>query len=129
MNLLFDILLVLLAIGLVAGVANERGIFPSKIPSNNISVSTSTVTEIQSGASSQTANDFSVWEVIQSFMRIVGTMLTAVFLVGLLIYNYLISAGVPASDAFTYSFYLIQPCVTFVTLFGLYEWWTGRSVT
>jgi len=128
MNLLFDILLVLLAIGLVTGVANERGIFPTKVPSNNISVSTSTVTEIQSGAAGQPANDFNAWTVIQSFMRIVGTMLTAVFAVGVLVYNYMISAGMPTADALQYSL-LIQGVVTFITLFGLYEWWSGRSVT
>jgi hypothetical protein len=125
---LYDILFFLFVFGLLSGAVNELGIFEMKVPSSGFTISNSTVTEVQSGAMSQPANDFSAWEVIQSFMRVIGSGITALFAVGLVVYSLLMSVGSPPQIA-TFAAVAIQGAVTFVTLFGLYEWWTGRSVT
>jgi len=125
---LYDILFFLFVFGLLSGAVNELGIFEMKVPASGFTISNSTVTEVQSGALSQKANDFSAWEVIQSFMRVIGSGVVALFAVGLLIYQLCISVGAPGQIA-TFAALAVQGPVTFVTLFGLYEWWTGRSVT
>ena len=125
---LYDILLVLFLFGLLSGGVNELGIFEMKVPASGFTISNSTVTEIQSGALSQPANDFSAWEIIQSFMRVIGSGIVALFAIGILVYNLFNSAGA-APEICLFAASIIQAPVTFVTLFGLYEWWTGRSVT
>jgi hypothetical protein len=125
---LYDILFVLFCFGLLTGAINELGIFEMKVPSSGFTIGNSTVTEVQSGALSQPANDFSAWEVIQSFMRVIGSGLVALFAIGVLIYGLFNTVGA-APEICLFAAGLIQAPVTFVTLFGLYEWWTGRSVT
>jgi len=125
---LYDILLVLFLFGLLCGGANELRTFEMKVPASGFTISNSTVTEIQSGALSQPANDFSAWEIIQSFMRVIGSGIVALFAIGILVYNLFNSAGA-APEICLFAASIIQAPVTFVTLFGLYEWWTGRSVT
>jgi hypothetical protein len=125
---LYDILFILLCFGLITGAVNELGIFEMKVPTSGFTISNSTVTEIQEGALSQTANDFSVWEVIQSFMRVIGSGLVALFAIGVLVYGMFNTVGA-APEICLMAAGLVQAPVTFVTLFGLYEWWTGRSLT
>lgn len=125
---LYDILLLLFVFGLLSGGVNELGIFEMKVPASGFTISNSTVTEVQSGALSQTANDFSAWEVIMSFMRVIGSGLVALFAVGILVFSICNSVGAPTGIS-TFAALAIQGPVTFITLFGLYEWWTGRNVT
>jgi hypothetical protein len=125
---LYDILFVLFCFGLLTGAVNELGIFEMKVPASGFTISNSTVTEVQAGALSQPANDFSAWEVIQSFMRVVGSGLTSLFAIGILVYGLFNTVGA-APEICLLAAGMVQAPVTFVTLFGLYEWWTGRSVT
>ena len=128
MNGLYYIFFFLFVFGLMSGAVNELGIFNMKVPSSGFTISNSTVTEVNSGALSQTANDFSAWEVIQSFMRVIGTGVTYMLAFGYVVYSIFMSVGSPQAIAL-FAGAIIQGPLTFVLLFGLYEWWTGRSVT
>jgi energy-converting hydrogenase Eha subunit B len=128
MNGFYDLFLFLFCLGLVTGAINELGIFSVKVPTSGMNINSATVTDLQSGALSQAPNEFNAWQVIQSFMRVVGTGIAGVFLTGFLVWQFLIMCGADPGFASVIGA-LIQAMVTFVTLFGLYEWWTGRPVT
>lgn len=128
MNGFYDLLLFLFIFGIAAGVVNEAGFGTTQVPSPGITISEDAVTGVQEGAANQTSSDFSVWEVILSFMRVIGSGVAAMFLAGLVFGGMLASLGMDSALA-TMIGAAIQAPITFVTLFGLYEWWTGRSVT
>lgn len=127
MNGFYDLLLFLFVFGIAAGVVNEAG-FGTQVPSTGFTISEDAVTGVQESAAAQTSSDFSVWEVIMSFMRVIGTGVAAMFLVGVVVIGLLTSLGADFAFA-TLIGAAVQAPVTFVTLFGLYEWWTGRNVT
>lgn len=128
MNGLYDLLLFLFVFGICAGVINGLGIFSHKLPDAGYQIEESTVTELQSAGTSQTTSDFSVWNLIQIFMTALGSGIIALFAVGVLVYSLLMGVGADPTFSLAVSGG-IQAIVTFVTLFGLYELWTGRSVT
>jgi hypothetical protein len=128
MNGLYDLLLFLFIFGICAGLINGLGVFSQKLPDAGYKIDETSVTELQSAGTSQSTSDFSVWNLIQIFMTALGSGIVALFAVGVLIYGLLL--GVGADPAFSLAVSgAIQAVVTFVTLFGLYELWTGRSVT
>jgi hypothetical protein len=61
-------------------------------------------------------------------MMALGTGIVALVAVGYPIYSIMVGVGATPTFALAASG-LIQACVTFVTVWGLYELWTGRSVT
>lgn len=129
MNGLYNLLFICFVVGACVGFINGLGIFPdNNLPNPGYKLDTSTVTELQSTGTSQTANDFSIWQLIQSFMLALGTGIVALVAVGYPIYAFMIMIGSDPTFAVAASG-LIQACVTFVTVWGLYELWTGRSVT
>ena len=128
MNGLYDLLLFLFIFGIFAGTINGLGVFSQKLPDSGYQISDSTVTEMQSAGTSMTASDFSIWNLIQIFMTALGSGIVALFAVGVLIYGLLMGVGADPTFSLAVSG-AIQAVVTFITLFGLYELWTGRSVT
>lgn len=128
MNGFYDLMLFLFIFGLAAGAVNEIGAFDTSVPDPGVKLDESTVTEVHEGALNQTSSDFSVWEVILSFMRVIGSGVLAMFTVLPAIVSIFQMAGADVTFAYLAGG-LIQAPITFVTLFGLYEWWTGRSVT
>jgi len=128
MNGFYDMLLFLFIFGIFAGTINGLGVFDHKIPDAGYTIDDTSVTELQSAGTSQTTNDFSVWSLIQIFMTALGSGIVALFAVGVLIYGLLVGIGADATFALAVSGG-VQAIVTFITLFGLYELWTGRSVT
>lgn len=129
MNGFYDFLLFLILFGAVAGFFNGIGVFETMtLPDSGLSISETQVTSLQSGAESQTANDFSVWSIISMFMKGIGTWIKVVFLLGVVVYDILTQIGCPATIAVAIGA-LIQLPTNFITFVGLYEWWTGRSLT
>jgi hypothetical protein len=129
MNGLYSLLLFLFIFGIFAGIFNGLNAFPdNKFPDAGYKIDNTTVTELQSAGTSQTTSDFSIWNLIQIFMTSLGSGITALFLVGYVIYG--IMLGIGADPGFSLAISGgIQAIVTFITLWGLYELWTGRSVT
>jgi hypothetical protein len=129
MNGLYDILLVLFIFGAVIGFANSVHLFPhNTLPDAGYKIDTTTVTELQSAGASQTTNDFSIWSLIQTFMTAIGSGIVSLVAIGFVINGLLLSTGADPDFALKVSG-LIQACATIVTVWGLYEMWTGRSVT
>ena len=128
MNGFYNMFLCLFLLGAVGGAVNELHVFGMNVPTQTMRIDDAVVSDFQSGAESQTTSDFSVWEVVSSFMRVVGSGVTALFLVGLTVCDLWTMAGGDAAIGLVLGG-LVQAPVTFVTLFGLYELWTGRSVT
>ena len=128
MNGFYDLMLFLFIFGLAAGAINEIGAFDTSVPNPGVKLDDSIVTEVHEGALKQTSSDFSVWEVIMSFMRVIGSGVMAMFTVYFAIVAICQMVGADLTFAYI-AVGLLQPPITFVTLFGLYEWWTGRSVT
>jgi hypothetical protein len=128
MNGLYDLLLFLFIFGICAGLVNGLGVFSQKVPDPGYTISDTSVTELQSAGTSQTTSDFSIWNLIQIFMTALGSGIVALFAVGVLIYGIMQSIGVDPTFSLAVSG-AVQAIVTFITLFGLYELWTGRSVT
>jgi hypothetical protein len=129
MNGLYWLLLFLFGFGVVIGFFNGVNAFPgNKLPDAGYKIDNSTVTELQSAGASMSSSDFSIWNLIQIFMTSLGSGITSLFLFGYVVYGLAIMVGMDPSLAANIGI-LIQSCVTFVTLWGLYELWTGRSVT
>jgi hypothetical protein len=128
MNGLYDILLFLFILGAVSQGVNEMGFFNQNIPDAGVTLGDSTVTEIHSSALSQSTNEFNWIEVIKSFMRVIGAGILAMFTIIPMIVGFMQAVGVDYNLALLMAGILQAP-ITFVTLFGLYEFWTGRATT
>jgi hypothetical protein len=129
MNGFYDFLLFLIMFGAVAGFFNATGVFDTMtLPDSGLSITETQVTSFQSGAEAQTTNDFSVWSIISMFMKGMGTWIKVVFLLGVVVYDTLTMIGCPAIIAAPIGL-LVQLPTNFITFVGLYEWWTGRSLT
>jgi hypothetical protein len=128
MNGLYQIFLFLFIFGAVTQGINEMAVFPTKMVSINTSISGATVTDLQSGALSQPANDFNIWSVVSSFMRVIGMGLTSLVTVVPVVWTICVNAGCDPTLAAIMAG-LLQAPLTIVTLFGLFEWWTGRQIT
>ena len=129
MNGFYDFLLFLIIFGAIAGFFSAVGVFDKMaVPSTGLTVSQSTVTEFQSGAESQNSTDFSVWDIISMGLKGLFTWIKVVFLLGVMVYDIAVQMGCPTAIAAAIGA-LIQLPTNFITFVGLYEWWTGRSLT
>lgn len=128
MNGLYDILLFLFVLGAVTQGFNELGYFDQQIPDSGLILSESNVQEIHEATLDKEPSDFNWIEVINSFMRVIGAGILAMFTIIPMV------IGVMQMVGAEYSFSLIvagilQAPITFVTLFGFWEFWTGRAST
>lgn len=128
MNGLYSILLFLFVFGAVTQGVNELAIFDYTMPTNGAQLSNQTVKDIQSGAETTDLNPFNAFMIIISFMKVIGAGILAMFVVAPTIYTIFTMVGADPTVAMVVAT-MIQAPLTFVTLFGLFEWWTGRSVT
>jgi hypothetical protein len=125
MNGLYDILLFLFILGAVSQGFNESGYFAVHVPDAGATMDNATVREIHQNAVNQSTNEFNWIEVIKSFMRVIGSAILAMFTIIPMVAGIMTSVGVDFGTALVMATMLQLP-VTFVTLFGLYEFWTGR---
>jgi len=128
MNGLYDILLFLFVLGAITQGFNELGYFDQKIPDSGISLSENNVEEIHEATLGMEANEFNWIEVIISFMRVIGAGILAMFTIVPMVIGVMQLVGAD----FTFSVIvagILQAPVTYVTLFGLWEFWTGRAST
>lgn len=126
MNGLYDILLFLFVLGAVSQGFNELGFFGIDVPDAGVTLSDDNVREIHESALSQSTNEFNWIEVIKSFMSVIGAGILAMFTIIPMVAGMMIAVGVDGTFAYA-SAAILQAPVTFVTLFGLYEFWTGRA--
>lgn len=128
MNGLYTILLFLFVFGAVTQGFNELNMFSYQMPTNGAQLDNQTVRDIQSGAENTALNPFNVIMVLVSFMKVIGAGVLAMFVVAPTIYSIFTMVGADPTVAMVFATMLQAP-ITFVTLFGLFEWWSGRSVT
>ena len=128
MNGLYDILLFLFILGSVTQGFNEVGVFGVTVPDAGLSLNETSVTEIQDSANSVDINDYSLWNIIAAFMRVIGAGVVAMFTIVPLCVSIFQSVGLDLGLSLILAGILQAP-VTLVTLFGLYEWWRSTSVT
>lgn len=127
MNGLYTILLFLFIFGAVTQGINEMGVFDVAMPTNGAQMNTSTITNLQSGALGTDLNPWNTIMVLVSFLKVIGAGVLAMFIVLPTIYTLFTMAGADPTWAMIIGG-MIQAPITFITLFGLYEWWTGRAV-
>lgn len=128
MNGLYTILLFLFVFGAVTQGVNELGVFEYQMPTNGAQLDNQTVKDIQSGAETTDLNPFNTIMIVISFMKVIGAGILAMFVVAPTIISIFTMVGADGTIAAVIAT-MIQAPITFVTLFGLFEWWTGRSVT
>ena len=128
MNGLYTLMLFLFIFGTVTQGVNEMGLFTVVIPTNGAQMNTSVVTSLQSGALGTDLNPWNTIMILMSFLKVIGAGVIAMFIVLPFIVQILTMGGMAMSQALIVAG-MIQAPITFVTLFGLYEWWTGRWVT
>jgi hypothetical protein len=128
MNGLYSLLLFLFVFGAVTGAINSLGVFDTAIPTNGAQLNTSTVRDIQAGSENTPIFFLNYVMVAVAFLKVIGAGVLAMFLVAPLIYQIFTMMGMDAVTAGAISL-MIQAPITFVTLFGLFEWWSGRQVT
>jgi hypothetical protein len=126
MNGLYDILLFLFVLGAVSQGFNELGFFGVDVPDAGVTLSDDNVREIHESSMNQSTNEFNWIEVIKSFMSVIGAGILAMFTIIPMVAGMMIAVGVDSTFAYGAAAILQAP-VTFVTLFGLYEFWTGRA--
>lgn len=128
MNGLYLILLFLFCFGAVTAGINELGVFDYTMPTNGAQLDNQTVRNIQSGAEKTDLNPFNAVMVLVSFLKVIGAGVLAMFVIAPTIASIFTMVGADPTMAMIIAT-MVQAPVTFVTLFGLFEWWTGRSVT
>lgn len=128
MNGLYDILLFLFILGAATQGINELGAFGHEMPDAGLQLQETNVRELNTAAQNQGSNEFNWLEVFKSFMMVIGAGALAMVTVIPMIAGVMQSVGVEYGLAILMAGILQAP-ITFVTLFGLYEWWTGRVVT
>lgn len=129
MNGLYTILLFLFVFGAVTQGFNELGLFTFNLPTSPNQVPNySTVTNMQSGAESTPLNAWNTIQMILSMMKVIGAGVIAMFWIAPIITPYFTLMGINAVMAGALCT-MIQAPLTIIAIVGLYEWWTGRSVT
>lgn len=129
MNGLYTILLFLFILGATTQGVNELGVFDTTLPPvNGTQLSAGTVTNLQHGSEGTDLNPLNAVMIFLSFIKVIGAGVLAMFWIAPLISGYFTMAGADPVWAGIIATMLQAP-LTFITLFGLYEWWTGRSVT
>jgi len=127
MNGFYDIILVLFIFGAVGQCFNEFDVFGVVIPDSGVTISENQVTEYQSSTNTITVDDYTWTNAILSGLRIIGSAMLAVFTIVPLVISLCQMVGVEFSTAAMLAV-LIQVPVWFVTIFGWYEWSTGRPL-
>jgi len=129
MNGLYTIVMFLFIFGAVSQAVNDMGVFTTTMPSpNGTQLQYSQVQDIQSGTANTDFNISNGVMVLWSFLKVIGAGVMAVFWVYPFIKDIFVLVGVDAVFAGIVATMLQAP-LTITLLFGLYEWWTGRSVT
>lgn len=128
MNGFYDIILVLFIFGAVGQAFNEFDVFGVTIPDSGVTITEGQVTEYQSSTSPTTVDDYTWTNIILSGLKIIGSAFLAVFTIIPLVISLCMAVGVDFNTAAMLAV-LIQVPVWFVTIFGWYEWSTGRSLT
>lgn len=128
MNGLYSMLLFLFIFGIVIGGINEMGLNAVAIPTSGVQLNETVITDLQSGASGLDLNPLNTLMVVIKFLKVMGAGILAMFFVFPIIYGFLTMAGADPAWALIVSG-MIQAPLTFVTLWGLFEIWTARSVT
>ncbi len=128
MNGFYDIILVLFIFGAVGQCFNEFNVLGVSVPNNGLTITEGQVTEYQSSTGSSEVNDFTWTDIILKGLKILGSAMLAVITIIPLVISLCQSVGVDFATAATLAI-MIQGPVWFVTIFGWYEWSTGRSVT
>ena len=127
-GLFYEMLLFLFVIGAVTQGFNELGMFDMDVPSTGMdSLSEDQVQEIQSGAQSTGASDYSTVEILLAFMKVIGMGIVAMFAIYPMIVTYATAMGCPWVIANVVGI-IIQAPVTLFTFFALWCMWTGRPV-
>lgn len=127
MNGFYDIILVLFIFGAVGQCFNEFDVLGVSIPDSGVTISESQVTDYQSSTNPTTVDDYTWTNIILAGLRIIGSAMLAVFTIVPLVISLCQMVGVEFSTAAMLAV-LIQVPVWFVTIFGWYEWSTGRSL-
>lgn len=129
MNWILEIMLVLFTIGFLSQAINDLGVFGDTqvIPNYNYSLETSSVQEINSNAASATVDDFTLVTVIWMFLHAITSGILAMFTIIPLCVSIFQMVGVDSSTSYILAG-VIQAPLTLITLFGLYELYTGRPV-
>lgn len=128
MNGFYDIILVLFIFGAVGQCFNEFAVFGVAIPDSGVTISETQVTEYQSSTNPTTVDDFTWTNIILAGLRIIGSAMLAVFTIVPLVISLCQMVGVDFQTAAMLAV-MIQVPIWFVTIFGWYEWSTGRSLT
>lgn len=128
MNGLYTILLFLFLFGIVTQGINEMAVFSVAMPTTGVQMNNTTITSLQSGALGTDLNPWNSVMIFLSFIRVIGAGVLAMFWVAPIIASVFTMVGADSTWAWIIATMLQAP-LTFITLFGLYEWWTGRSVT
>jgi hypothetical protein len=129
MNGFYDMLLFLFVLGAATQGFNELGVFDMTAPDSNIVAPGETeVQELQDGAAGSGVNEFTMLQTVMSFGKVLGMGFMAMFTIIPLAVTWLMAIGLEQGLSFALAGFLQVP-ITFVTIFGLYEFWTGRSVT
>lgn len=128
MNGLYSILLFLFIFGAVTQGVNQMQLFDTQMPTNGAQLDNATVRDLQSGAESTTLNPFNTIMIGIAFLKVIGAGVLAMFIVAPTIITIATMVGVDGTFAAIIATMLQAP-LTFITLFGLFEWWTGRPVT
>jgi len=129
MNGFYDMLLFLFILGAATQGFNELGIFDMTAPDPEISApGEAQVQELQDSAANQGVSEFNFIQIILSFGRVIGMGFMAMFTIIPMAISWMTAVGLNFVLAAALAGILQVP-ITFVTIFGLYEFWTGRSVT
>jgi len=128
MNALYTVMLFLFTFGIVTGTMNTLGVFDTALPPYGATVNDSQVTDLQSGALTTPLNVFNAFMIPIMFLRIIGQGVLALFVVAPMLHDYMTMFGAPDKWAWTIAL-MVQAPLTLITIFGLYEWWTGRQVS
>lgn len=129
MNGLYDMLLFLFVLGAVTQGFNEFALFGST-PSETgvVALNNESVMEVQEGALATGAANYSAIDILFSFMKVIGMGVVAMFTIIPMVIQWGTAMGCPFELA-TGIAAMLQAPISFVTLMGLYELWTGRSTT
>jgi hypothetical protein len=129
MNGFYDMLLFLFVLGAATQGFNELGVFDMTAPDSNIVAPGETeVQELQDGAADSGVNEFTMLQTVMSFGKVLGMGFMAMFTIIPLAVTWLMAIGLEQTLSLALAGFLQVP-ITFVTIFGLYEFWTGRAVT
>jgi len=129
MNGLYSILLFLFIFGAVTQGVNEMKLFDYSMPTNGAMLDNASIKDLQKGSQDATPlNPFYTIMIAVSFLRVIGAGVLAMFVVAPTIMSLATMMGTDATFAAIIATMLQAP-LTFITLFGLFEWYTGRPVT